>query len=188
VVRALTRPDTFSNNSSKIFLSVNQIVRNDLEFIRTPTKTSSPLISKAVSADYAILRHVAFHQPTTKRPVTDFDIARSVTPRPIQEVAESLRLQREEFIPYGRGRAKISLEAIERLGHRPRGRYILVTAMNPTPLGEGKTTTSIGLAMGLCRLGQRVVVTPRQPSLGPVFGIKGGGTGGGRAQLMPMEE
>lgn len=109
-------------------------------------------------------------------------------PRPIQEIAENLGLQRDEFIAYGRTKAKISLEILERLEHRPRGRYVLVTAMNPTPLGEGKTTTSIGLAMGLCRLGHRAVVTLRQPSLGPVFGIKGGGTGGGRAQLMPMEE
>jgi len=89
---------------------------------------------------------------------------------------------------YGRWKAKVSLSALQRLADRPLGRYVLVTAINPTPLGEGKTTTSIGLAMGLCRLGHRAAVTLRQPSLGPVFGIKGGGTGGGRAQVLPMED
>jgi formate--tetrahydrofolate ligase len=92
------------------------------------------------------------------------------------------------MIPYGRFKAKVSLVALDRLADRPPGRYILVTAITPTLLGEGKTTTSIGLAMGLCRLGRRAVVTLRQPSLGPVFGIKGGGAGGGRAQVIPMEE
>ena len=120
--------------------------------------------------------------------MTYLEIVRSVTPRSIQEIAEYLGLQRDEIIPYGRAKAKIPVEVLERLGHRQRGRYVLVTAINPTPLGEGKITTSIGLAMGLCRLGHRAVVTLRQPSLGPVFGIKGGGTGGGRAQLIPMED
>lgn len=120
--------------------------------------------------------------------MTDIELARSVTLRPVVEVGEELGLQREEIVPYGRAKAKIALSALERLAARPRGRYILVTAINPTPLGEGKTTTAIGLAMGLCRLGRRAAVTLRQPSLGPVFGIKGGGTGGGRAQVLPMEE
>lgn len=89
---------------------------------------------------------------------------------------------------YGRDKAKVELGVLDRLRDRRPGRYILVTAMNPTPLGEGKTTTSIGLAMGLARLGHRAAVTLRQPSLGPVFGVKGGGTGGGRAQVIPMED
>ncbi|MBP0129881.1 MAG: formate--tetrahydrofolate ligase, partial [Nitrospira sp.] len=93
-----------------------------------------------------------------------------------------------ELLPYGRLKAKVSLDVLERLKSARLGRYVLVTAINPTPLGEGKTTTSIGLAMGLSRLGHRTAVTLRQPSLGPVFGIKGGGTGGGRAQVLPMEE
>jgi formate--tetrahydrofolate ligase len=97
-------------------------------------------------------------------------------------------LQADEVATFGSTKAKISLGALNRLKARPLGRYILVTAINPTPLGEGKTTTSIGLAMGLSRLGKRAAVTLRQPSLGPVFGIKGGGTGGGRAQVLPMEE
>ncbi|HJU03691.1 MAG TPA: formate--tetrahydrofolate ligase [Nitrospiraceae bacterium] len=120
--------------------------------------------------------------------MSDLDIARSVMPRPIAEVADRLGLLGEELIPYGRFKGKVTLSALERLRHRPQGRYVLVTAINPTPLGEGKTTTSIGLAMGLCRLNRRAVVTLRQPSLGPVFGMKGGGTGGGRAQVLPMEE
>jgi formate--tetrahydrofolate ligase len=120
--------------------------------------------------------------------MTDLEIARSVKPLPIQEIGKQLGLSPDELYPYGRYKGKISLAALERLKGKPHGRYILVTAINPTPLGEGKTTTSVGLAMGLCRLGKRAAVTLRQPSLGPVFGIKGGGTGGGRAQLLPMEE
>lgn len=120
--------------------------------------------------------------------MTDLNIARATHPLPIQEIAKQLGLSPDELHPYGRHKGKISLSALERLRDKPSGRYILVTAINPTPLGEGKTTTSIGLAMGLCRAGQRAVVTLRQPSLGPVFGIKGGGTGGGRAQVVPMED
>jgi len=119
--------------------------------------------------------------------VTDLEIARSVRARPILEVAKDLGLRAEELFPYGRDKAKVSLAALKRLTDRPQGRYVLVTAINPTPLGEGKTTTSIGLAMALCRLGHQAAVTLRQPSLGPVFGVKGGGTGGGRAQVIPVE-
>jgi formate--tetrahydrofolate ligase len=120
--------------------------------------------------------------------MSDLDISREYHPLPIQEIAKRLGLSPDELLPYGRHKGKISLSSLERLRDKPLGRYILVTAINPTPLGEGKTTTSIGLAMGLCRIGQRAVVTLRQPSLGPVFGIKGGGTGGGRAQVVPMED
>jgi formate--tetrahydrofolate ligase len=103
-------------------------------------------------------------------------------------VAHQLGLHTEELIPYGTLKAKVSLSVLDRLKDKRPGRYILVTAVNPTPLGEGKTTTSIGLAMALARLGHRTAVTLRQPSLGPVFGIKGGGTGGGHAQVIPMED
>lgn len=120
--------------------------------------------------------------------MTDIEIARSYKPIPIQEIGKQLGLSPEELYPYGRFKGKVALATLDRLQSRPQGRYILVTAINPTPLGEGKTTTSIGLTMGLCRLGHKSVVTLRQPSLGPVFGIKGGGTGGGRAQVFPMEE
>ncbi len=120
--------------------------------------------------------------------MTEFENAHSPSPRPIEEIGALLGLRPEDLIRYGPWKAKVSLAAFERLADRPLGRYVLVTAINPTPLGEGKTTTSIGLAMGLSRLGRRAVVTLRQPSLGPVFGIKGGGAGGGRAQVLPMED
>lgn len=120
--------------------------------------------------------------------MTDIEINRSVKAQPIQAVADQLGILASELLPYGRLKAKVSLDVLERLKSARLGRYVLVTAINPTPLGEGKTTTSIGLAMGLSRLGHRTAVTLRQPSLGPVFGIKGGGTGGGRAQVLPMEE
>ena len=111
-----------------------------------------------------------------------------MTPHPIFEIGEQLGLRKDELIPHGQFKAKVSLGVLARLADRPRGRYVLVTAINPTPLGEGKTTTAVGLVMGLCRLGQRAVVNLRQPSLGPVFGLKGGGAGGGRACIVPMEE
>lgn len=120
--------------------------------------------------------------------MTDLEIAQSVTLRPILEIGSQLGIREEELTLYGRDKAKISPQVLDRLMTVPKGRYILVTAINPTPLGEGKTTTSIGLAMGLSRLGHRAALTLRQPSLGPVFGMKGGGTGGGHAQVVPMED
>ncbi len=111
-------------------------------------------------------------------------------PRPIQAVAQELGLRDEDLEAYGRGKAKIELAAIGRApaGAVPKGRLILVTAINPTPAGEGKTTTSIGLAMGMRRLGKNAVLALREPSLGPVFGVKGGGTGGGKASLVPADD
>jgi formate--tetrahydrofolate ligase len=108
-------------------------------------------------------------------------------PRSIQAVAQELGLHDEDLELYGRGKAKVELAAIRRppVGQ---GRLILVTAINPTPAGEGKTTTSIGLAMGLRRLGKNAVLALREPSLGPVFGVKGGGTGGGKASLVPADD
>ncbi len=120
---------------------------------------------------------------------TDLDIARSVTPRPIIDVARALGLREDEIEPYGRLKAKITLQAITRLeSERPRGKYVLVTAISPTPLGEGKSTTTVGLAQGLNRIGHKAAVCIRQPSLGPVFGIKGGAAGGGRSQVIPMTD
>lgn len=120
--------------------------------------------------------------------MTDLELAQSVSARPIMDVGAQLGIPAEELTLYGRDKAKISLQALNRLKNSPKGRYVLVTAINPTPLGEGKTTTSIGLAMGLTRLGHRTALTLRQPSIGPVFGVKGGGTGGGHAQVIPMED
>jgi formate--tetrahydrofolate ligase len=120
---------------------------------------------------------------------SDLEIARSVKPRPIDELATELGLHPDEVEPYGRTKAKVRLEAITRLeAERPRGKYVVVTAITPTPLGEGKTTTTIGLTQGLNRIGRRAAVTIRQPSLGPVFGIKGGAAGGGYSQVIPMED
>ncbi|HEY6056516.1 MAG TPA: formate--tetrahydrofolate ligase [Candidatus Limnocylindrales bacterium] len=119
----------------------------------------------------------------------DLEIARGVTPRPIVDVARELGLRDDEIELYGPTKAKVRLEAIRRLeAERPRGKYVVVTAITPTPLGEGKTTTTIGLAQGLNRIGRRAAVAIRQPSLGPVFGIKGGAAGGGYSQVIPMED
>jgi formate--tetrahydrofolate ligase len=120
---------------------------------------------------------------------SDLEIARSVTPRPIAEVAHDLGLRDEEIEPYGRTKAKVTLAGIRRLeAERPRGKYVVVTAITPTPLGEGKSTTTVGLAQGLNRIGRKAAVCIRQPSLGPVFGIKGGAAGGGYSQVIPMED
>ncbi len=120
---------------------------------------------------------------------SDLEIARSVTPRPIVDVARDLGIADGELELYGPTKAKVTLEAIRRLeADRPRGKYVVVTAITPTPLGEGKSTTSVGLAQGLNQIGRRAAVNIRQPSLGPVFGIKGGAAGGGYSQVIPMED
>ncbi|MDZ5078157.1 formate--tetrahydrofolate ligase [Nesterenkonia sp. HG001] len=107
--------------------------------------------------------------------------------RPISEIGTELGLDEDLIEPYGRGVGKVDLAAIERLADRPRAKYILVTAITPTPLGEGKTTTAVGLGQGLQQTGRRAAVAVRQPSLGPTLGIKGGGTGGGWSQVVPMD-
>jgi formate--tetrahydrofolate ligase len=119
---------------------------------------------------------------------TDIEIARSVTPRPIADVAAEIGLRPDEIDPYGAHKAKIHLGVLDRLADRLNGKLVLVTAITPTPAGEGKTTVSIGLAQGLCRIGARCVAALREPSLGPVFGLKGGATGGGHSQVLPMED
>ena len=118
----------------------------------------------------------------------DLEIARSVKLRPIQEIGEGLGLGAEDLEPYGRFKAKVGGTAIARAAGRPDGALVLVTAMTPTPAGEGKSTTTVGLADGFRRLGRRAIVALREPSLGPVFGVKGGAAGGGRAQIAPMED
>ena len=120
---------------------------------------------------------------------SDLEIARSVRPRPIGDVARDLGIANDELELYGPTKAKVTLEAIRRLeAERPRGKYVVVTAITPTPLGEGKSTTSVGLAQGLNHIGHKAAVNIRQPSLGPVFGIKGGAAGGGYSQVIPMED
>ncbi len=116
---------------------------------------------------------------------TDIEIAQSVTPRPIQEIAAKAGIPEEAYAPYGRYIAKVEPTALPK---RRQGKLILVTAINPTPAGEGKTTVSVGLADGMTKLGKKAMLALREPSLGPVFGMKGGATGGGRAQVLPMEQ
>lgn len=120
--------------------------------------------------------------------LSNIEIARQARLLPIEDVASQLGLERDEIELYGQYKAKISLDAIKRRADAPLGKYVLVTAITPTPLGEGKTTTSVGLGQALHRLGKRAIIAIRQPSLGPVFGIKGGAAGGGYAQVVPMED
>jgi formate--tetrahydrofolate ligase len=120
--------------------------------------------------------------------LSDLEIAQRAKLLPIAEVARGLGLEEDELELYGKTKAKIVLSVMKRLAGRPNGKYIDVTAITPTPLGEGKTTTTIGLSMALNRVGARTIAAIRQPSLGPVFGIKGGAAGGGYAQVVPMED
>src|SRR5512140_192786 len=124
------------------------------------------------------------------RPVPcDIDIAQSASLKPILQVAEEYGIRPDELELYGPHKAKVKLEILERLKDRPDGKYIDVTAITPTPLGEGKTTTTVGLSQALgVHLGKRVFTCIRQPSQGPTFGIKGGAAGGGYSQVVPMDE
>ena len=119
---------------------------------------------------------------------TDIEIARDATKKPIIEIGARLGIPSEHLLPYGHDKAKIGQDFIKSLAGRPDGKLILVTAINPTPAGEGKTTTTVGLGDGLNRIGKRAVVCIREASLGPNFGMKGGAAGGGMAQVVPMEE
>lgn len=118
----------------------------------------------------------------------DIEIAQEATIKPIIDIAATIGLQAEDLEQYGKYKAKIDWPAIKEIAKRPTGKLILVTAINPTPVGEGKSTVTIGLADGLNRIGKQTVIALREPSLGPVMGIKGGATGGGRAQVLPMED
>lgn len=119
---------------------------------------------------------------------TDVQIAQEARLRPITEIAEKLGIKEDELEQYGRYKAKINNSVMTRLKDQPDGKLILVTAINPTPAGEGKTTTNVGLSMALERIGKNVMTTLREPSLGPCFGIKGGAAGGGYSQVVPMED
>ncbi len=119
---------------------------------------------------------------------SDIQIAQEATLKPIVDVAKDLGLGEDEIDLYGKYKAKIHFDVFDRLADKPDGKLILCTAITPTPAGEGKTTTNVGLSMGLAKIGKKVVTTLREPSLGPSFGIKGGAAGGGYAQVVPMED
>ena len=119
---------------------------------------------------------------------TDVQIAQEAQMKPLVEVASQLDISDDELELYGKYKAKISPDVLERLKDRPNGKLVLVTAINPTPAGEGKTTTNVGLSMALNKLGKKTITTLREPSLGPCFGIKGGAAGGGYSQVVPMDD
>src|SRR5258708_7005972 len=120
---------------------------------------------------------------------SDIEMARAAPPRPIDRIAREAGIDADELELYGKSKAKVHLSIRDRLKDTPNGKYIVVTAITPTPLGEGKTTTTVGLSQALgAHLGKRVFTCIRQPSQGPTFGIKGGAAGGGYSQIIPMEE
>ncbi len=119
---------------------------------------------------------------------SDIEIARAAHKKPIVDIGARLGIESADLVPYGHDKAKIGAEFIARQRGRPDGKLILVTAINPTPAGEGKTTTTVGLGDGLNRIGKRAIVCIREASLGPCFGVKGGAAGGGHAQVVPMED
>ena len=119
---------------------------------------------------------------------SDIEIARHARMRPMQEIADALLIPSDDIIPYGRHKAKVSLDFVDRTERSANGKLILVTAISPTPAGEGKTTTTIGLGDALNRIGKRSTICLREPSLGPCFGMKGGAAGGGYSQVVPMED
>src|SRR5690606_15386474 len=124
------------------------------------------------------------------RPVpSDIEIAQAAKVKPIKQIADEYGVRESELELYGPYKAKVKLEILERLKDKPNGKYIDVTAITPTPLGEGKTTTTVGLSQALgAHLGKKVITCIRQPSMGPTFGIKGGAAGGGYSQIIPMED
>lgn len=124
----------------------------------------------------------------SKKVKSDIEIAQEAFMKPIKEIAEQLHLQEDEWEPYGRYKAKISLDVMKRLQGQPDGKVILVTSINPTPAGEGKSTVTVGLGQALNKIGHKTIVALREPSLGPTMGIKGGASGGGYSQVMPMED
>ena len=119
---------------------------------------------------------------------SDIEIAREAKMKPIMEIGKKLGIPEKDLVPYGHTKAKVHLDFIDTLKSKKNGKLILVTAINPTPAGEGKTTTTVGLGDGLNRIGRRAMVALREPSLGPCFGMKGGAAGGGYAQIVPMED
>ncbi|MBD90125.1 MAG: formate--tetrahydrofolate ligase, partial [Deltaproteobacteria bacterium] len=125
--------------------------------------------------------------PSSPAPRTDVEIAREFTARPIGEIAQALGVHEDDVLPYGREIAKVHSGALERPRTGPESKLILVSAITPTPAGEGKTTTTIGLGQAFTQLGESVCLALREPSLGPCMGVKGGACGGGYSQVMPMD-
>ena len=119
---------------------------------------------------------------------SDIEIARSAKKIPIADVAKKLGISYDDIVPYGHDKAKISDNFLKKISSKKKGKLILVTAINPTPAGEGKTTTTVGLGDGLNAIGKKTAICIREASLGPCFGMKGGAAGGGQAQVVPMEE
>jgi len=119
---------------------------------------------------------------------SDLSIAQAATLRPLTEIADTAGIDRDFLEPYGKVAAKVSLDAIDAMADRPKAKYVVVSAITPTPLGEGKTTTTVGLGQGFGHIGRKATIAIRQPSMGPTFGIKGGAAGGGYSQVVPMEE
>ena len=120
--------------------------------------------------------------------MTDIEIAQKTKLVPIVKIAEKLGLKEDELDLYGKYKAKVNASAFRRLSGKKDGKLVLVTAINPTPAGEGKTTVTVGLGEAMSKIGKNAVIALREPSLGPVFGIKGGAAGGGMAQVVPMED
>lgn len=120
--------------------------------------------------------------------LTDIEIAQQAVLKPVAKIAEELGIEEDELEPYGRFKAKLNDALYNRVADKPDGKLILVTAINPTPAGEGKTTTTVGLGQAMAKIGKKAIIALREPSLGPVFGIKGGAAGGGYAQVLPMED
>ena len=119
---------------------------------------------------------------------SDIEIAQEAELLPIKDIAESIGIKEEEIEQYGRYKAKLSDEYLKRIENNKNGKLILVTAINPTPAGEGKTTTTVGLGCAFQKIGKKAIIALREPSLGPCFGVKGGAAGGGYSQVVPMED
>src|SRR5688500_12603607 len=144
-------------------------------------------VSRCCMRSCSVLPFCERRMPTKPVP-SDIEIAQAAKPRPILDVAKELGLGPDDILPYGKTKAKITPEVVARVSAKPKGRLVLVTGINPTPAGEGKSTVTVGLTQALKRLGKNAVVCIREPSLGPVFGVKGGAAGGGYAQVIPMDE
>ena len=120
--------------------------------------------------------------------LSDIEIAQQATLKPIAQIAQELGIREEELEPYGRFKAKVNDRLFQRVKNQKDGKLVLVTAINPTPAGEGKTTVTTGLGQAMAKIGKKAVIALREPSLGPVFGVKGGAAGGGYSQVLPMED